>query len=169
MEKGYNKKLVDRLLSATIDEMPDYLAEQGGEHACEGESGAERHVMQLYYEKLCAFWPVKEYHSTEELKRDFIQIAGAKVVKEKENCRELHHRGGMLALKHRLWCLMDCWDNTENKENYCVGYTDCFGVGWPMVCEDSQSISVEAIRILDDMTENVIGKIQEVMPLLKGK
>ena len=164
-----NKSLANRLLAETIAEMPDYLAKQDGETNYVGESGVERHVMKLFYEKLCAFWPTKEYHSAEELKRDLVNVVGAKVVKEKEKCHELHHQGCMLAMKHRLWCLMDGSDNIEHKENFRVGYTDCIGVGWPMVCEGNHNVSVEAIRILDDMTDNMIRKIRNVMPRLKGK
>lgn len=168
MEKEYSKRLATRLLSAAIDEMPDYLAKQSRDSIGEGELCAERHIMQLYYKKLLENWPEKAYQSSDDLKRDLQNVAGAKVVKEKKDCPELQHQGCILALKNRLWCIMD--EEEETDKGKCrIGYTDWIGVGWPIVRDNSQSFSVEAIRILDDMTENVIGKIQEVLPLLKGK
>ena len=156
--------IANRILAETIAEMPEYLSKQSVEDIWEGEFCAECHIVQLFYKKLLEVWPARFYHSSEELKQDFLKIADEKVEVEKKDCWELHHQGCILALKHRHWCIMDNWD-TDGK--LYVGYTDLIGVGWPMVCLISQDFSVEAIRILDDMTEEVIESIQKVMPLLK--
>ena len=87
MEKEYSKRLATRLLSAAIDEMPDYLAKQSRDSIGEGELCAERHIMQLYYKKLLENWPEKAYQSSDDLKRDLQNVAGAKVVKEKRIVR----------------------------------------------------------------------------------